>query len=487
MTLTKRQQHAFLAIALGVLIYLFVPAVNGLTEQGVKLLSIFIPMVLIWLIDGGSGWSALLGATMLVFLKAYGGAETYQLFWGGSMVAMIIPFYMLANALEESGALMWLVRWILSRKIVHGHPKLFTVLFAISIVLISFLISAMVTVVLFFKALKDIAKSIKINRDSDFYRAHGLLIAWIGQVCDGTLVWARPYVAAMFAVIIGLGFTNFTLGHYFMLSSLYLAFIVLIGVLIVFFWIRPDSSAFMEFDDAALRKQLEENPMTKRAKILLVGMIIVILMYVLAFISPVQSVQAYFAGLPLAAPISLITALLCLVNVDGEPVLDLKQEAARLPWETVMFLGSVMLFGGIMGAEQFGISSFMSNLISPIVAGLPKIVTILLGLTLATVLTNLTSNAVANIVILTCFTPAMLSVGTFTASEVLAFAVCVTIVCSTAIATLAACATMSVVFCDDGIEYKGTAKYAIAVCAAAVLFCAFVLIPLGGILYTGIV
>lgn len=214
----------------------------------------------------GSGWSALAGTTCLVLIGAYDGAETYKLFWGGSMVAMIIPFYMLANALEESGALMWIVRWILSRKIINGRPKVFTILFAISIVLISFLISAMVTVVLFFKVLKDISKSIEINRDSDFYRAHGLMIAWIGQVCDGTLVWARPYVATMYAIIIGLGFANFTLGDYFKISSLYLIFVVIISIIIVLVWIKPDVSAFLNYDVEEMQNKLIEEPMSKKLK-----------------------------------------------------------------------------------------------------------------------------------------------------------------------------------------------------------------------------
>ena len=78
-------------------------------------------------------------------------------------------------------------------------------------------------------------------------------------------------------------------------------------------------------------------------------MICVVAMYVIAFITPLGKIQIYFNGLPLAAPISIVVAILALITIDGEYVLDINREAKNLPWGTIMFLGSVMLFGGIMG------------------------------------------------------------------------------------------------------------------------------------------
>ena len=109
----------------------------GLTPLGVKLLSVFIPTVIIWLIVGGSGWSSLLSVTMIVMLGVYDGGLAYQMQWGTSLVAMVIPFFMLASVLEESGAIEYIVKWIISRKIVHGRPTLFSILFTISLLVVN--------------------------------------------------------------------------------------------------------------------------------------------------------------------------------------------------------------------------------------------------------------------------------------------------------------------------------------------------------------
>lgn len=488
MKLTKTQIHFSLAVLIGVLIFFLVPAANGLTPDGVKLLAVFIPVVFIWLVEGGSGWSALLGATMLVLLGAYNGNLTYQMLWGGSMVAMIIPYYMIANALEESGAIMWVVRWILSRKIIHGRPNLFTILYIVSMILISIFINTMVTVVIFFKILRDLTSSVGIDRDSDFFKAHGLLIGWLCQISDGCLIWGRPFILSMVAIIVGLGFNSFTMNDFFKLSGIYLLFACVVAFLIMKLWIRPDVSRFRNFDDEAIRRELKENPMTKRAKTLLVSMIFVIAAYVAAFFTPLGAVQRYFNGLPVAAPISFCVAVLAaVVTTDRKPVLDIGREMSKLPWNTIMFLGSVMLFGGIIGTEQFGISAMLTNVLGPVVARLPATATIFLGLTIAGILTNLTSNAVSAMIVLSCFTPAMLAAPNISNSQVLAFCACVVMVCATAIATLAACATMSLVYCPAGIEYKGTARYSAALCIIMVIFCTFVLVPVGSSLFSGIV
>ncbi len=490
--MVKTQRNFLIAAIVGLLILFFLPPVNGLTSVGVRFLAVFIPTVIIWLIEGGSGWSGLMATALIVFLGVYNGAETYKLLWGGALVALCIPFYMIANALEECGAVMWVVRWILSRKIVHGRPTLFTILFTISLILVSVMITPMVTVVIFFKVLKDLCESIGYDHDSDFYRAHGLIIAWIGQAVDGCLIWGRPFILSMVAMIVGLGFERFTVNDFFRLAILYLIIITIVSIIFVKFWIRPNCANFENYDDAAVREELKANPLNTRSKILLVAMLAVVFCYVGAFFTPLGALQVYLGGLPAAAPVSLAVSILALIYITSEdgtkkPVLDIGREMSRLPWNTIIFLGSVMFFGGIVGSEEFGISACLSNIITPIVSSLSPIVSFVVGLAIASILTNLTSNAVSCMVVLSCFVPAMIAAPNIGMSQVLAFCVCTVTICATAIATRAACATMSLVYCPDGIEYAGTAKYSITLCAVMVLISALVLVPVGSGIFAGLV
>lgn len=55
MTLTKDQKHLIISALLGAVIFLFVPASNGLTDQGVRLLAVFIPTIYLWMTVGEAG------------------------------------------------------------------------------------------------------------------------------------------------------------------------------------------------------------------------------------------------------------------------------------------------------------------------------------------------------------------------------------------------------------------------------------------------
>lgn len=137
----------------------------------------------------------------------------------------------------------------------------------------------------------------------------------------------------------------------------------------------------------------------------------------------------------------------------------------------------LLYFGGIVGSEEFGISACLSNIITPIVSSLSPTVSFVVGLAIASVLTNLTSNAVSCMVVLSCFVPVMIAAPNIGQDQVLAFCVC----------TVTVCATMSLVYCPDGIDYKGTALYSIALCAVMVVVSALVLVPFGSGIFAGIV
>ena len=475
-------------VILGVIIYFFMPAENGLTPLGVKLLSVFIPTVVCWLIIGGTGWSALLSVTMIVLQGVYDGNLTYQMQWGTALIAMVIPFFMLAYVLEKSGAIEYFVKWLISRKIVHGRPKLFMVIFAVSLIIINAFVHLYVVMVLYFKILKQIATDIGETETSSFYTAHGLLIGWISQFCDGTLIWMRPWIASMVAIIASYGFSSFTISEFLKLSFLYLVVATVVLLLLIGVWVRPDLSKLKNFDDAAMREELKKAPMSKTAKIAFIGMGVVMLCNVIATVSFLGPVSSYFAALPYAAPVTLVVTLLAIIYVEGKPVIDLGEAARYVPWETLMFLGAIMFYASIFGGDEYGVNLLLQNLLTPLVNGIPLSVAILLGLAGACIFTNLASNSVAVIVAGASFIPAMLNIPGINHAQVLAFGACIILASGTAICTRSACGAMALFYAKEHLPWnRKILSYGIVICTIMILFAFFVLVPLGTNIYAGVV
>ena len=329
--------------------------------------------------------------------------------------------------------------------------------------------------------------SIGYTKEDKFYKSQGLLIGWISQLCDATLIWGRPYILTMVAIVAALGFENFTAMTYFKFAFLFLVFAVIVAVLMVKLWMKPDVSKFESFDDAAMREELKKNPISKRGKIALGGMAIILLCYIMASLEFLGPVASYFSGITIAASVTLVCALLCVITVDGKPVMDLNKSASKVPWGMIVFLGAIMFYAGAIGGDQYGITACLQSILGPVVAQLPVMVTIVIGLIVASLATNFCSNTVSGVIICSSCIPALMSVPGISQAQVMGFACAVIAICGTAICTLSACPLMGIVYSDIGIEYKGTAKYSVALCAIMILICAFILIPASSVLFAGMV
>lgn len=146
-----------------------------------------------------------------------------------------------------------------------------------------------------------------------------------------------------------------------------------------------------------------------------------------------------------------------------------------------------MSMAGAIGGDQYGITACLQSILGPVVAQLPVMVTIVIGLIVASLATNFCSNTVSGVIICSSCIPALMSVPGISQAQVMGFACAVIAICGTAICTLSACPLMGIVYSDIGIEYKGTAKYSVALCAIMILICAFILIPASSVLFAGMV
>jgi len=482
--MTREQKHTVIALIIGAVILFLLKPVNGLTEQGVRLLAVFIPTIYMWMTVGGS-WASMLSISLGVMIGAYGGLATFTGVWGSIFVVTLIPFFLVSSVLEESGALEWIVKWLVSRKFVHGRPFLFTIMFTLAIVIVSIFTVPIVVDVLFFKILNHICETVGYTKKDSFYKAHGLIIGWLGQTCDGCLIWGRAYILSMVTVITGLGFANFTVNSYMKIGLIYLLLFCISMLLIVRFWVRPDTDQFKKYDDAAIRAELKEHPMSKRGKIAMGGMLLILATYLVSSMSFLGPVSKYCSSLSIAFPVTLVCGLLCVITADGKPVMDLGKAASKISWPTIVFMGTIMYYASIFGGKDYGIPAFMQHLVSPLVSNIPITAAFFLALLLASAITNVASNSVALIVTLASFVPALLAIPGINQAKVLTFAACTIAICGTAFCTYSACATMSVVYCEDGIEYKGTPKYSIVLCLIMVVLCGALIIPFGESLMAG--
>ena len=131
----KEYIHYLIALIIGIVIWFALPASNGLTDIGVHVIAILIPVLYLWLTTN-THWTCFLALALLVMTQAMTANEV----WAGSMghfVVITVLAYMLLNiCLKKTGVINKIAIWFVTRKFVQGRPYAFMAMFFASNVII---------------------------------------------------------------------------------------------------------------------------------------------------------------------------------------------------------------------------------------------------------------------------------------------------------------------------------------------------------------
>jgi sodium-dependent dicarboxylate transporter 2/3/5 len=400
-----------------------------------------------------------LSLSILSFTKILPPNTIWGYLWGNTITPYFIPFFMITGVLSHSGTMEYIAKWFISRKIVKGRPYVFCFMMFLSITILGFVVSPAAMIILFFTILKEVTKSIGYTTQDSFFKAIGLSVGWVTQSQDGVRPFSKPQPVVTIAILAGIGIKNVNAAT-FLLFGLPFAVIVIISALIILrFFIKPDLSKFKNYDDGVMRQWLKDHPMTIRGKFALLGLIAILIMWSLPFVSAFPGLANFFNGQTIAV-VYVIASILCFIPAeDGKPVMNLKQACAYVPWSVLIMIGTILFYSSFIGNEKFGISAALLALIKPIAEGLNPVSAVILGLLFSAIITNIISNLVTGTIATTVFASVLLNLTGGNTGLVIAFALAVNSIVAVAFCTMSASAIQPVIFNDDNIQIKGISQF----------------------------
>lgn len=114
----KFYTHLVISLILFVLMR-FIPAVNGLTPIGVNVLSIFVPVLYMWLTIG-TDWPSWLAMALVIFTGVMTPAEVYSGVFGSSLIITVIGMMSFSKVLTDTGVIELVVKRAITLEIVRG-------------------------------------------------------------------------------------------------------------------------------------------------------------------------------------------------------------------------------------------------------------------------------------------------------------------------------------------------------------------------------
>jgi len=124
----KQYINYLIALIMGILIFTLGQPGEYLTETGVRVLAIVVPIIWIWL-TGEMFWSSLLFLGLVVMMQIMPAARTWEASMGHFAIILLLVFLLIDGCLGETGALKKVANWFITRKFVEGRPYAFLCMF----------------------------------------------------------------------------------------------------------------------------------------------------------------------------------------------------------------------------------------------------------------------------------------------------------------------------------------------------------------------
>ena len=379
------------AIVVCCIVSVSVPAVNGLTPMGVKMLGVFLATVVLWLTVNDR--FAVLCFSMTGVVAVVGMPYKDDLATSIINDSTVICFLalLLAEALNETGAMEYLSKWLLSRKIVEGHPYVFMLFIMLAGIILGMLTATGMSVVFIFTFTVQLLKTAKIDRKNPIFVGTILGILWTYAFSE----MALPYksVSAQFVMGLGTGLGYPVSNGQFAMIGLPLMVVSLAAsLLLIRLFLHPSKKDFSNYDVSLMKEELAQKPMTPAAKAALSGTFLCFGLLLIQSFTFIPFIRDRFA--PLGSLVCYWIPLigLSLANFDGKPVLNISASLKKISWDMVFFMANIMLFATTIAKAEFGITACVQNLMLDMVDSVSPMVLFCIALILIGLFTNISSN-----------------------------------------------------------------------------------------------
>ena len=397
---TKYYIHSLIGITLMFGIG-FLPPLEPITPLGMKFLGILIGLIYLWsLVE--MLWPSVLGLVAIILTGQATGASITPQAFGTEMIWLVVLSMAVVFSLTGTGMFDYVTNWVLTRKSLSGRPWLLSTAIIFGYYFVAVLGGGLAVMFLLWELIYAIADRAGMKRTHPWCGAMvvGLVMAFVN---GGATLPFKPnyiFVVGTFQRMTGMPDIPMT-------SALVMnpgIFIALLGfyLLLVRFVLRPDVSSMKNVDASVFVKPLP--PMNKRQKFAacyLIAFIVGLMLPGTVALFSQGAIAQTLQALGTTGMCYLFFAFLCIVRLDGEPILVFSQITKQIQWDSVFLMGIAFTLSPMLTAEETGISAMAMKLVNPILGGQSTYLFVVMMFLITLVMTNIANNTVVMMIMMT--------------------------------------------------------------------------------------
>lgn len=398
-----------------------IPAIEPVTQYGMRVLGAFLGCFYGWLI-GQYIWPSLLA---LLVVGYYGTGSPLGLLssaFGNQTIILCYFAFIFAYVIRKCGLLEVIANVLLSMKISSKGPWALAGVMWITTIVAAALISLMVPpIILVWSVFYGIMDKLEIPKQSPyssvvligvvfFSHTGAVVLPYSGvlQMINGMMIAADPMASINI------------LGH--------IIFWIFINVLLVFVFIAffkyvvRIKIPFEEIPSDIIKS--EKKPMTKTQKFVLGYIVLLCAGLIIPSILPAGSaVKTFMTGLGALGVFMVVNIMMAISIIGDESLQDIGEGFKDgIPWDVCFLLAAALTLAPIVTSAATGLDVIIANLLETAFAGKSTLIFIVIVLWLGSLLTNLINNAACMVLMIPMIAP-------FCASNSVSFAPICSMLC----------------------------------------------------------
>lgn len=372
------------------LFFRFIPAPSGLTQDAMGVIGIFLGSLILWLTIG-IDWPSLLCIFSIALLDSFNAKTVFAGSFGNETFIFLLFTFICTYSLSKTPLIKRIAIWFTTNRLAKKGGWWLACMFWTSVLLLGLFISPSVLFVVVLPILNEILEVAHIEQGDKIGKMLIMGLGFTVSISSGMTPIAHVFpILAMNAANISIGYIQ------------YMAFAIPVGILsflsmILMFRLilRPDMSKLKDVDISQIKESIP--PFNKKEIISLLVFIFVILLWIVPSLFKNVSPQFYqfFNQYGTAMPAILGTLILCIIRVDGKPLIDLGDAFKNgIPWASLIMCASTLILGSAMTNDSVGLKLFLQNNLSGSLASVPAILLLIIFGIWAMLQTNVSSNMV---------------------------------------------------------------------------------------------
>ena len=340
------------------------PTWGAVTRLGVKVFGVFLGWTFMIIFGFGLMIPSLLSLLALVLTGAATAGGVISNGFGSSTTMLVVFQMLLIYGFTSTDGDKVMVRYLISRKSLSGHPVRFTLVFLIAITVMSIFMDTG-GFLLGFAFITAIGQVVGYDEKSEWHR-YMLTSVFVLGMCArnilptkaGSLLTISSFSGAFAEAGVEVDFTCFMLVN--LLSALLFATALALLAKPIF---KVDMNPLKNLNVQTLIKEGESIKLNKRQLISLILMVLGFMFPVILMLIPKETaLYTTLAGIGQVIFMAFLVAALNIINVDGEPVCSATQAFKNgVHWDVYVAVAAVLQVSAAMTAEDSGISAWLGD------------------------------------------------------------------------------------------------------------------------------